>query len=203
MPACKAHGIPKTWTLRQSAFPHVLARVQMAHDPHRQVAQLREALKEVAEMKADVTAHVAALEQTQQELDMAEEPTDFGAVLDEAAGQMAEDHRRAPEARPNAHWHDTERCVAVCDMISAALGCSRTGTSCAEEKQSPANMSLQARACRGLAAAELREFDEAVAGGEEIEEDDDLQIERGGDLAPNAACPISSIGVRTCVVPTC
>lgn len=104
------------------------------------VAQLREALKEVAEVKAEVKAHVAALEQTQEELDMAEEPTDFGAALEEATGQLAEDHR-------------------------------------------------------GLAAAELREFDEAVAGGEDIEEDDDLQIERGGDIAPNAACPISSIGI--------
>jgi hypothetical protein len=43
----------------------------------------------------------------------------------------------------------------------------------------------------------MAEFDQAVAGGAEgIEEDDEVQFERGADLAPNAACPITSKGVR-------
>lgn len=48
----------------------------------------------------------------------------------------------------------------------------------------------------------LREFDakvEAAGAGEEEEDvDEELQIEeRGGDIAPNAACPITGIGVRS------
>lgn len=59
----------------------------------RQVAKLREALQGVADVRADVNAHVDAMEQAQEELDMDAEPTDFARVLDDAAGQAAEDHR--------------------------------------------------------------------------------------------------------------
>lgn len=63
------------------------------HPTIAQVAKLREALQQVADVKADVGAHVDALEQAQEELEMDAEPTDFAAVLNDAAAQAAEDHR--------------------------------------------------------------------------------------------------------------
>ena len=43
----------------------------------------------------------------------------------------------------------------------------------------------------------LAHFDQAVTGGAEgIEDDNEVQVDRGADLAPNAACPITSKGVR-------
>lgn len=49
----------------------------------------------------------------------------------------------------------------------------------------------------GEAAEMLAHFDQAVSGGAEgIEDDDEVQVDRGANLAPNAACPITSKGVR-------
>jgi hypothetical protein len=56
-----------------------------------QVARLREALKEVAQVRTDVRAHVDALEQARGELSMDTEPTDFAAVLDDSAAQIADE----------------------------------------------------------------------------------------------------------------
>lgn len=44
----------------------------------------------------------------------------------------------------------------------------------------------------------LAEFDRAVTDGAEDIEDDEVQFDRGADLAPNAACPMTSKGVRHC-----
>lgn len=47
----------------------------------------------------------------------------------------------------------------------------------------------------------LQEFDAKVAAaggsGAAEPEDDELQIEDRGDIAPNAACPITGVGVRS------
>jgi hypothetical protein len=58
-----------------------------------QVARLRVVLQDMAAVNTDVRAHVDALGQAQGEMSMEAEPTDFAAVLADAAAGAADAHR--------------------------------------------------------------------------------------------------------------
>ena len=58
-----------------------------------QVARLRVVLQDVADVNTEVRAHVDALGQAQGQLSMEAEPTDFAAVLADAAAGAADAHR--------------------------------------------------------------------------------------------------------------
>lgn len=58
-----------------------------------QVARLRVVLQNVADVNTEVRAHVDALGQAQEGLGMEAEPTDFAAVLADAAAGTADNHR--------------------------------------------------------------------------------------------------------------
>jgi hypothetical protein len=96
-------------------------------------------------------------------------------------------------------------CICMCMALqqqghgSAATSARQTRTSQPSQRCNVAAVRFPSWLHSGEAAEMLAHFDQAVTGGAEgIEDDEEVQVDRGNDLAPNAACPITSKGVRLC-----
>ena len=110
---------------------------------------------------------------------------------------------------PNFRHQDvgvrTTMCIRLCMALQQRV-CRSAATSARQTRTSQPSQHCNVAAVRfpswlhsGEAAEMLAHFDQAVTGGAEgIEDDDEVQVDRGNDLAPNAACPITSKGVRLC-----